>query len=175
MTIFDYKPLSYYDQFLTEAQRNDACGYHGYLLELAVKDFYGRPLVISPRGKLDLSGEVYGHLRRLEVKSNGGDFYNAGKGSSFILYAVYVDPDEDLRHQEGYLIPMKLFRQVGYALNHIRGEKSYKDDKGVTRYKMSLQTLYNYSKADYHGRKAEKLIDLWLDGGAVDFKSFFTK
>ena len=171
--MFTYKPLSYYAQFLTPEQANDPCGYNGYLLELAVKDFYGRPLVISPRGHLDLSGDVFGHLRRLEVKSNGGDFYNAGKGSSYILYATYIDPDQDLRHQDGCLIPMSLFREVGYALNHIRSEKRYKDSKGEVKVKMSLQTLYNYSKRDYHGRKAEKLHDAWIEGGAVDFIDFF--
>lgn len=171
--MFIFKPLSYYLQFLTEDQRNDACAWRGYLLELAVKDYYGKPLVISPPGTLDLSGMVFDHLRRLEVKSNGGDFYNAGKGSSFILYAVFVDPDLDLRHQEGYLIPMEVFRKAGYALHHIRTEKHYRNKKGELKVKMSLQTLYNYTSADYHGRKAEKLTDLWLEGGAIDFKSFF--
>lgn len=163
------KTLAYYYQFLTEAQRNATDAIFGYLLELAVKDFFNRPLVISPAGKVDLSAVIAGKVRRLEVKQNGGDFRTAGKGSSIIAYAVYVDINKTLAEQFGYVMPMTVFRECGNALNLIRSEKT--DSAGHT--KMSLQTLYNYKADDFHGKKAFKLADAWEESGAVTFKEFF--
>lgn len=163
-------PLSYYIQFLTASQiAND--GFYGYVLELAVKDFFGLPLVISEAGHNDCwRVPIDGKDRVLEVKQNGGDFRTAGKGNSFMAYAVYIDLNRDLAHQFGYMMPMEIFRQVGNGdLHHIRAEK--KDHNGAL--KMSLQTLYVYKKNDYLGKKAFKLADAWEDAGAVSFKDFF--
>ena len=66
--------LNDYFDFLTDEQRNNACGLLGYLLELAVKDYAHKPLEISKPGKVDISLTIDGKLRRVEVKENGGDF-----------------------------------------------------------------------------------------------------
>ena len=161
--------LSYFIQFLSSAQLNAVDAINGYLLELAVKAYYGKTLTVSPAGRVDLSAVIGGKLRRLEVKQNGGDFRTAGKGSSWIAYAIYIEPGKPLSEQFGYVMPMETFREIGYELNLIRSEKT--DSAGHT--KMSLQTLYNYSKADFHGKKAFKLADAWEDAGAIPFKEFF--
>jgi hypothetical protein len=158
-----------YIQYLTDKQLNAVDALWGYVLELAIKDYYGLPLVISPAGKTDIRAVIDGHLRLCESKQNGGDFRTAGKGNSYMMYSVYVDLDADLRHQFGYVMPMRVFRECGYALNHIRSEKS--DHNGLT--KMSLQTLYVYKQGDFLGKKAFKLADLWEENGAVPFKEFF--
>ena len=163
--------LVYYAQFLTAEQLNNACGYYGYLLELAIKDYFGKPLVISPEGKIDISVSFNGKLRRAEIKQNGGQFRSAGKGNSLMFYSVYIEPEKTLPEQLGYIMPMELFRSVGFSLKHIRTEKLDGDGYRI----MALQTLYNYSKSDFHGAKAGKLADTWEDGGAVTFKSFFKK
>jgi len=161
--------LGNYSQFLSAEQLSATDAINGYLLELAVKDYCGKKLVISKAGKVDLSVKIDGRLRRLEVKQNGGDFRYQCKGSSFIAYAVYIDSNKPLSGQFGYVMPMEVFRQCGYALNHIRKEKT--DSKGNA--KMSLQTLYNYSKDDFHGAKAFKLSAMWEEMGAIPFKEFF--
>lgn len=161
--------LSVFAQYLTPAQVNAMCAFYGYLLELAVKSWAGKPLVISSAGRVDLSVMIDGKLRRLEVKQNGGDFRHSCKGSSWIAYAVYIDPSKPLKGQLGYVMPMSVFREIGTALNFIRDEKV--DSKGNS--KMALQTLWNYSKNDFHGRKAEKLMDAWEEAGAIPFKEFF--
>lgn len=163
--------LNYYYNFLTEEQKRAKDAINGYLLELAVKDYYGLPLVISKAGKRDLKITVNGKVHYCEVKQNGGDFRFECRGSSYIAYSVYIEPEKDLRHQLGYLMPMTVFKSAGYALNHIRKEKL--DSKNNC--KMSLQTLYDYAKADFHGKKAFKLIDMWEADGAVAFKDFFTE
>lgn len=154
---------------LTEQQRNAVDAINGYLLEYAVKDYAHKKLAISKPGKVDLSLPIDGKLRRVEVKQNGGDFRYNCKGNSYIVYAVYIDGNKPLREQFGYVMPMEVFRTAGYTLNHIRTEK--KDSKGNV--KMSLQTLYNYSKQDFHGAKAFKLSALWEEMGAIPFKEFF--
>ena len=141
----------------------------GYLLELAVKDYADKPLSISKPGRVDISLRIAGKLRRVEVKQNGGDFRYNCKGSSYIAYAVYINPDKPLSEQFGYVMPLSVFKTCGYALNHIRTEKT--DSAGHT--KMALQTLYNYKKSDFHGAKAFKLSAMWEEAGAIPFKEFF--
>jgi len=163
--------LSYYAQFLNPEDIR-SFGYLGCLLELAIKDFFGLPLVISPAGKPDLKAVIYdGKAHYIESKENGGDFYNACKGTGIMCYAIYIDENKTLPEQFGYVMPMSVFRSAGYALNHIRSEKI--DKNGYK--KMALQTLYNYKEDDFHGKKAFKLIDLWEDGGAITFKDCFKK
>lgn len=163
------KKLYQYRENLTEEQKNATDALNGYLLELACKDYAHKPLKISEPGKVDLSFMINGKLRRVEVKQNGGDFRSYCKGSSFIAYAVYIEPDKTLREQLGYIMPMKTFIECGEKLNHIRESKT--DSRG--NIKMSLQTLYVYSKNDFHGKKAFKLMDLWEEAGAIPFKDFF--
>lgn len=169
--MFILPALIYYVQFLTPEQAANTCGFYGYLLELAVKDFFGKPLVISPTGKRDISFIHDGKRRYMEIKENGGDFINQCKGSSLIAYSVFIDINKPLNEQFGYVMPLSAFKECGYKLNHIRKEKVDKDGYN----KMSLQTLYNYSKADFHGAKAFKLSALWEESGAVTFKEFFHK
>ena len=164
------KKLGEYYAYLTEEQKNAKDALYGYLLELAVKDYCGKKLVISKPGHIDVSMNVNGVLRRIEIKQNGGDFRHLCKGNSYVAYAVFIDPEADLAHQLGYFIPMPVFREAGFALNHIRAEKKCKAD-GV--YKTALQTLYNYKQASFHGVKAFKLIDMWEAGGAITFKDMF--
>ena len=161
--------LNEYKANLTPEQLNATDAINGYLLEYAVKDWAHKRLAISKPGKVDLSLPINGKLRRVEVKQNGGDFRFNCKGCTYIAYAVYIDGEKPLAGQFGYVMPMEVFKTAGYALNHIRAEK--KDSKGNV--KMSLQTLYNYSKQDFHGAKAFKLSALWEEMGAIPFKEFF--
>lgn len=161
--------LGYYEKFFTERENNAKDARCGYLLELAVKDYFGLPLEISKPGKTDITVEINGHKRKAEIKQNGGDFRHACKGNSFIFYAVYIDESKTLAEQFGYIMPMTVFKKAGAELKHIRDTKT--DSKGLE--KMSLQTLYNYSKGDFHGAKAFKLADRWEELEAVSFKEFF--
>lgn len=163
------KKLCYYDQFLTTEQKNAVDALNGYRLELAVKGYAGKELAISKPGKVDVSLPIAGKVRRVEIKQNGGDFRLSCKGNSYIVYAVYIDPDKPLREQFGYVMPMDVFRTCGNALHHIRAEKI--DSAGHK--KMALQTLYNYKQGDFHGAKAFKLSAMWEEMGAIPFKEFF--
>ena len=165
------KTLNTYYNSLTDEQKNALDAINGYLLELAVKDYAHKPLVISKPGHVDVSLTIGGKLCRVEVKQNGGDFRFNCKGNSYIAYAVYIEPGKPLREQFGYVMPMNVFKACGYALNHIRTEKV--DSKGNV--KMALQTLYNYKKDDFHGAKAFKLSAMWEAAGAIPFKDFFVE
>lgn len=170
-------PLSFYLAFLTPEQLANACALYGYLLELAIKDYrdsYAHDasrLVISKAGHVDLSLMIDGKLRRVEVKQNGGEFRHLCRGSSYIAYAIYIEPDLPLRQQFGYVLPMRDFKTAGASVNLFRYDKE--DGDGYR--KLALQTLYNYKAGDFHGRKAEKLADALETLGAIPFKEFFTE
>ena len=163
--------LGNFRRFFTAEQERATDAHMGYLLEYAVKAYGGAAMKISEPGKTDLRFEIDGKRRYVEVKQNGGDFRHACKGNSYIFYAIYIDENKPLREQFGYVMPMKVFKAVGAELHLFRSEK--KDSKGNV--KMSLQTLYNYSKQDFHGAKAFKLADAWEAAGAIPFKDFFVE
>lgn len=164
--------LGNFRRFFTEAQERAIDAHPGYLLEYAVKAYSGAAMKISEPGKTDLRFEIDGKLRYVEVKQNGGDFRHACKGNSYIMYAIYIDENKPLSGQFGYVMPMSVFKAIGGGpLHHIRSVK--KDRSGLE--KMSLQTLYNYKKGDFHGAKAYKLADAWEGAGAIPFKEFFVE
>lgn len=161
--------LAYYVSFINPELLANTCGLYGYVLELAIKDYFHKPLTISKSGHVDLSIPFNGQLRRLEVKQNGGEFRHYCKGSTIIAYSTFVDMGKPLNEQFGYIMEMSTFKECGFSLKHIRSEKP--DGHGGT--KMALQSLYNYSKGDFHGAKAFKLSELWESCGAIPFKDFF--
>ena len=160
--------LKDFEKLFTEKELANINAYHGFLLEYAIKWYGGITLKISDIGKPDCKLTINGQNRIVEIKQNGGNFYSACKGSSFIAYCVFIDPEKSLKEQFGYIMPMGDFKVCGAALNHIRSEKR---DRGAV--KMALQTLYDYKKADFHGTKAFKLADMWEEAGAIPFKDFF--
>lgn len=167
-------PLSFYRQFLTPEEKANTCALHGFLLELAIKDYRDgykhdpARLVISKAGHVDLSLVIDGKLRRVESKQNGGEFRNYCRGSSYMAYAIYIDEDKPLAGQFGYIVSRQDFIACGDSVNLFRSKKD--NDKYT---KLSLQTLYNYAEADFHGKKAFKLADALEDAGAITFKEFF--
>ena len=161
--------LCFFEQFFTAEQARATDARKGYLLELAIKSYFGADMNISDPGKRDLKVSIDGHMRFIEIKQNGGDFRHACKGSSYIMYCIYIDENKPLCEQFGYVMPMTTFKAVGAELNFFRSEK--KDKAGNV--KMSLQTLYNYKKDDFHGAKGYKLADAWEAAGAIPFKEFF--
>ena len=154
--------------FLSDSQINATCALFGYLLELAVKSFFGMPMTISPAGKPDITIPINGKNRRTEIKQNGGDFRSNCKGESYIAYCVYVDINKPLNQQFGYIVKKSVFIDCANQVNMIR-EKT--DSKGYK--KTSLQTVYNYKLNDFHGSKGYKLADLLEQHGAIPFKEFF--
>ena len=163
--------LGNFRRFFTAEQERATDAHMGYLLEYAVKYYFKANMNISEPEKRDLKAPIDGHMRFIEIKQNGGDFRHSCKGSSYIAYAIFVDENKPLREQFGYVMPMATFKTVGAQLHLFRSEK--KDSKGNV--KMSLQTLYNYSKQDFHGAKAFKLADAWEAAGAIPFKEFFVE
>lgn len=163
--------LGNFRRYFTAEQERAIDAHKGYLLEYAVKWYFGADMNISDPEKRDLKASIDGHMRFIEIKQNGGDFRHSCKGNSFIMYAIYIDESKPLSGQFGYVMPMATFKTVGAQLHLFRSEK--KDSKGNV--KMSLQTLYNYSKQDFHGAKAFKLADAWEAAGAIPFKDFFVE
>lgn len=163
--------LNEFRRFFTAEQERATDAHMGYLLEYAIKYYFGADMNISDPGKRDLKVSIDGHVRFIEIKQNGGDFRHACKGNSYIMYCIYIDENKPLREQFGYVMPMATFKAVGAELNFFRSEK--KDKAGNV--KMSLQTLYNYKKGDFHGAKGYKLADAWEAAGAIPFKDFFVE
>ena len=86
-----------------------------------------------------------------------------------MAYSFYVDLDKPLCKQYGYVMSMKDFLSIGFELNHI---KAGTENGGKNRC-LKTQTVYNNSKKAFHGKKAFKLEERYLQVDAVSFKEFF--
>lgn len=173
------KNLSYYANLLLEGEihykgrkssivKPNSCSLLGFALELAVKDYLGLEMSISRSRQADtiFSDEKGRHF--LEVKSNSSPFDASKCGT--IAYAFFVDLEKPLNKQWGYVMPMKLFKEIGYSLNHI---KSGTSNGGRNFVEEKTQTVWNYSKNAPHGAKAYKLEDAYLENGAISFEEWF--
>lgn len=148
----------------------NSCSVLGLALELAVKDFYGLPLNISGRKGIDIIfTDDDGNKRFMEVKSNSSPIGNAVNRSSVMAYAFFIDVNKTLDNQYGYVMDKKIFLEIGYKLNHIKNGTS----AGGKAKCIKTQTVYNYSKNEFHGAKAFKLEDEYLNVGAIPFSEFF--
>ena len=151
----------------------------GKAFEMTIKDILKRKNAdkISPCGTADFRY----NCKNYDTKQNGSCIrYNATeqyiKGSNRVIYATHVahtitDIDEDtvgvtinLEETDFYCVDRKEFIEFLTSIGCIK----YNASRGT----VNIQTVYNYKKDAYHGRKG-KLIEEWasehyLDDEAID-------
>lgn len=125
-------------------------GFWGKCLELAVKDYYHKPLTLSPAGYCDIRIGS----RNVEVKNGAGGLGSVGrqllKGSGLVLYIPVLYPEYPLTRQDGYVMERPDFLDALEEAGAIRG----KDGSRIT-----IQTFWNRSKNKPHGKLLSKMLD----------------
>ena len=143
-------------------------GLLGNALELAVKDFYHRPLRLSPAGKCD----VRIGTRNCEIKQGAGELGSPdGKlchGSGLVLYVPVLIEDQPLLRQEGYVLERDVFIE---ALASVPGLIRYKSDRN----RVTIQTFWNRTTWEPHGRKLDLMIQALEAAGAEPLEEFLQR
>ena len=149
-------------------------GIIGDAFEMAIKDILNRKNAdkVSPCGTADF---IYNH-KRYDTKQNGSCIrYNETdryiKGSNRVIYATHVaytmtdiDADTvgitiDLQNTDFYCVDRKEFLDFLDSIGCIKYNTSRKT--------VNIQTVYNYKKDAYHGKKG-KLIEEWASEHYID-------
>ena len=149
-------------------------GFLGKAFEMAIKDSLNRKNAnrVSPCGSAD-----FRYMRKnYEVKQNGSVLrYNPNssyiKGSNRVIYATHISYEVitetaeeieiivDLADTELLLVDKTEF------VDFLREINCIKENAG--RGTVNIQTVYNYKKDAYHGRKG-RLIEEWAYENALD-------
>ena len=134
--------------------REKDSGLVGDALELAIKAYFGRPLVISKQGRSDI--RING--RNYEIKNGGGELGNLGgklvRGSGAVIYVPVVLLDYPLTMQDGYVMDRKDFLDALDEAEAIRRKKSSSGQEKVT-----IQTFWNRKLNKPHGRLYFRMIE----------------
>lgn len=155
--------------FTSTFKKTDS-GIYGNAFEMAVKFALKRKDYgwLSPTGRCDLRyGKCY------DTKQNGSPILYSEhyktyiKGSSRVIYATHIayeiveETEEtitifvDLANTDMWVVDRKDF--LNYLLNTPGMAKD-----NPSRGQVNIQTLYNYKKNAYHGKKG-RLMESWLD------------
>lgn len=160
--------------FTSTFKKTDSSIY-GSALEMAIKFALNRKDYgwLSPTGRCDLRyGKCY------DVKQNGSPILYSEhyktyiKGSSRVIYATHIayevvaETEEtvtifvDLANTDLWVVDRKDF------LHYLLSTPGMAKDN-PSRGQVNIQTLYNYKKGAYHGRKG-KTLEAWLDENKLD-------
>jgi hypothetical protein len=139
-------------------------GYVGKAWEYALKILLERKNAdrISPAGRTDF---IYNHSY-YEVKQNGGvarysEYDGMFRGSSKIIYATHIENTVtnngngtitvtlDLENTEFFVLDRKKFIAYLESTNGLKVNES--------RNTVNIQTMYNYTKNAYHGKRGKNL------------------
>ena len=133
-------------------------GAYGKAFEIAVKQMLGKKACVSACGKTDLRyGKYY------EIKTGAGvlDYTGTGNamcyGSTMVIYAPVVN-ENDLLETEAFVMTRKVFLETLESLGMIRHKVSTAGTETL-----SIQTFWNRSKNQPHGKKYEKMIDRFYE------------
>lgn len=146
-------------------------GLVGSAFELSVKDFYHKPLTLSPAGTCDL----YIGSRHAEVKQGAGELgrtFNKTllKGSGLVLYVPVVVETAPLDRQQGYVMDRAVFLEALTEAGAIRTKE------GV---KVTIQTFWIRSTNKPHGRLLDKMLSAFenrVDSGeAMTLEDFLSE
>lgn len=144
-------------------------GFVGKAFEMAVKEVLHRrnPATVSPAGCTDFR---YG--KHYDVKQNGTVLqYNPGevmiKGSSRVIYATHVAHTIEAVTESTVTISIDLGATDMFVLDR----KDFIDfllttpgfcKVNASRGTLNIQTLYNYKKGAYHGKKG-RVLEAWME------------
>ncbi len=149
-------------------------GYIGIAFEMAVKDALHRKHAdrLAPAGKADLNY----NRKNYDTKQNGSVLhYNADwrmiQGSGRVVYATHISYNVvaetethisisvDLGATDMWCVDRKQF--LDFLLN-TEGFCKVNASRGT----LNIQTMWNYKKNAYHGRKG-RILEAWLDNNKL--------
>lgn len=129
-------------------------GLLGKALEVAIKDYLGKPLTLSPQGTCD----TYLGRRHVEIKQGAGVVGIAGgkllKGSGLMLFVPVVLPDYDILHQQGFIGERPEWLEAMNNAGALREKVSSTGQRVI-----ALQTFWNRTANAPHGKLLDKMIE----------------
>lgn len=139
-------------------------GLAGDTFEIALKEFFEMELKVSSKGVVDLPVKVSQKAKRfnkVEVKTGAGEVRNELKGNSYVIYCPVVDLEQDLYHQEAFVIQRTIFIEC------LKAAKCYRYYKKATdgSYGDAIQTFWNRKQNAPHGKKIYALLDELYEHG----------
>lgn len=149
---------------LAKLAKHGKDGEKGDTFEIALKEFFGLELAVSPQKVVDLpikiSSKVKG-FNKVEVKTGAGEIKHELKGNSFVIYCPVVDMSTDLIHQEAFILERKVFIEC------VKRSGCYRDSKRTTNntYTEAIQTFWNNKQNKPHGKKLFALLDELYENG----------
>lgn len=139
-------------------------GEKGDTFEIALKEFFGLELAVSPQRVVDLPAKVsekVKHFNKVECKTGAGEIRNELKGNSYVIYCPVVNMNVDLLHQEAFILPRKIFIECIKKAGCFRQcKKSSNGTQGE-----AIQTFWNAKLDKPHGRKYYFLLDELYEHG----------
>ena len=149
---------------LTMYAKHGKDGLNGDTFEIALKEFFGLPLEVSPSKVVDLPIRVTEKVKKfnkVECKTGAGEIKHELKGNSFVVYCPVVDLEKDLIHQEAFILERKVFIEC------VKSAGCYRADKKTTNntHTEAIQTFWNNKQNKPHGRKLYVLLDELYEHG----------
>ena len=139
-------------------------GLKGDCLELGIHAVTDGKIFVRPQGVVDLKLKISASIKtynKIEIKSGAGQIPHNLKGNSYIIYCPVVDLEKDIYHQEAFVLPRKIFIEC------LKASGCYRESKRTTSgsYTEAIQTFWNNSRNEPHGRKYFKLLDALYESG----------
>ena len=160
----------FFDVVIPEDKKKpDTGSIAGDPLEMLVKYYVGIKdwRKVSPKGEPDFAIGT----RHYDVKQNGSVIEYANvkgyiKGSSRVIYAPYVVRDIVRRDEHGYTFSINLMETEWYVVDKWAFVRFLRSMEGYTKMnrdgtEMTIQTLYNYTREKWHGKKGRVILE-WL-------------
>ena len=154
-------------------------GIIGKAFEMAIKDALNRKNAdrVSPCGTCDF---IYNH-KRYDTKQNGSvikyaEHSNYIKGSNRVIYATHITHTMTVIDDNTVAVAVDLLNTDFYCVDR-KEFIEFLQDIGCIKYNagrgtVNIQTVYNYTKDAYHGKKGKLIEDWasehWLDDEAID-------
>lgn len=148
-------------------------GYIGNAFEMAIKDALHRKHAdrLSPAGKSDLR---YG--KNYDVKQNGTILqydpdWKMIQGSSRVIYATHVAYTVVAETETTISIQIQLDETDMFCLDRKQFLEFLLSEKGFCKYnaergQINIQTMWNYKKNAYHGKKG-KVLEAWMEANRL--------
>ena len=139
-------------------------GKMGDTFEIALKEFFGLELAVSPERVVDLPVKVSAKVKtfnKVEVKTGAGEICHELKGNSYVIYCPVVDMTTDLIHQEAFILERKVFIEC------VKSAGCYRADKKTSKntHTEAIQTIWNRKQNKPHGKKLFALLDELYEHG----------
>lgn len=139
-------------------------GEKGDIFEIALKEFFGLELAVSPQKVVDLPVKVTARVKtfnKIECKTGAGEIRHELKGNSFVIYCPVVDMGADLLHQEAFILQRSIFIECVKKAGCFRESK--KATNGTSG--EAIQTFWNNKLNKPHGKKLFALLDELYEHG----------